>query len=387
TGCIATQDGGFLITGYTGSSDSDIPYHYGVSAFYDALIFKTDSAGNIQWLKVIGGSSPDHAANPLEIDSGRYFILLASSSNDYDFEGIGVDDSFKMLFCELNASGEIVYQNYYTPDKELKTYLSKSMLYDGKVMLVNAIAEGSEYIESYGLEDGVIAVLDDSLHFSTIKNFGGSKNDALLRVVADDDGNYYFLGYSFSPDGDLPGNYNDGAYNDYCLMATDHNFNLLWSRNFGGKFNNNKSDVSTLQGNLIVDENYITCFISCVVPDSFPDMDIECGFPSLSSGYRDAWIVRFNLNTVSVQEPPLTPDFFTVFPNPTQNQMTITMNQDISSCYNNYVVLMDMKGRKIAEAEFFYTYSMDVSNLAPGLYTVLVYCNEFLQYKKIVIQH
>lgn len=218
------------------------------------------------------------------------------------------------MYFEIDISGNINQKSYYSGDNEIRGYISASKIHDGKVLLVNVVADSSNYVESFGMEDGVIAVLDDSLHFNTIKNFGGSKNDALLRVVADEAGNYYLLGYSYSPDGDLPGNYNDGAYNDYWLMATDHNFNLLWSRNFGGKFNNNKSDVSTLLGNLIVDENYITCFISCVVPDSFPDMDIECGFPSLSSGYTDSWIVRFDLNTVSVQEPSITPDFSQYIP-------------------------------------------------------------------------
>ncbi len=51
-----TPDGGLILLGATNGSDGDVPFHYGDIFALDWLVIKTDSLGNVQWSKDIGGT-------------------------------------------------------------------------------------------------------------------------------------------------------------------------------------------------------------------------------------------------------------------------------------------------------------------------------------------
>lgn len=69
---IPTQDGGFLITGQSSGVGGDIPLNYTADGLtHDAIVIKTDSAGNIIWLKILGGTGDDNVmGDALEIERG-----------------------------------------------------------------------------------------------------------------------------------------------------------------------------------------------------------------------------------------------------------------------------------------------------------------------------
>src|SRR5689334_10878334 len=61
---IQTHDGGFMITGWTLSSDGDvIGFHNGGS---NVWLVKTDSAGNILWNKCYGGMAGGEMGNSIK---------------------------------------------------------------------------------------------------------------------------------------------------------------------------------------------------------------------------------------------------------------------------------------------------------------------------------
>jgi hypothetical protein len=67
-----TQDGGFIITGYT-ESFSARPQ--------DVVLIKTDSLGNIDWAKAHGGISMDYGRSIILTQDGGYIILGYTSLN------------------------------------------------------------------------------------------------------------------------------------------------------------------------------------------------------------------------------------------------------------------------------------------------------------------
>lgn len=75
-----------------------------------------------------------------------------------------------------------------------------------------------------------ISILPPTVEWS--KNYGGSDNevigDGILQTM---DGGYIYVGYSFSSDGDVPGNY---GINDYWVVKLDVNGNTQWRKNIGG---------------------------------------------------------------------------------------------------------------------------------------------------------
>lgn len=81
TSIHATTDGGYIVTGYTSSNDGDVTGHQGL---YDYWVFKIDAVGNIVWQKTFGGSSHD---SPSSIDlttDGGFVVAGYSSSTDGD---------------------------------------------------------------------------------------------------------------------------------------------------------------------------------------------------------------------------------------------------------------------------------------------------------------
>lgn len=88
-----TNDGGYVIAGYTNS--------YGFGSF-DVYIVKIDKNGNIEWTRVIGGDKDDRANDIAQTDDGGY--LIAGTTYSY---GGGYSDIY---IIKLNNLGEIMWE-------------------------------------------------------------------------------------------------------------------------------------------------------------------------------------------------------------------------------------------------------------------------------------
>ena len=71
TRMIKTSDEGFLAVGYSKSNDGDIGSNAGDE---DAIAFKLDSEGETIWSTVIGGNKRDEARDVVELADGSYLI-------------------------------------------------------------------------------------------------------------------------------------------------------------------------------------------------------------------------------------------------------------------------------------------------------------------------
>lgn len=78
-----TQDDGFLITGSSRSTDGDVSENKGQN---DAWALKTDSSGNIQWEKSIGGTNIDFAYSIVELNNRSVIVVGDTTSDDEDIE-------------------------------------------------------------------------------------------------------------------------------------------------------------------------------------------------------------------------------------------------------------------------------------------------------------
>ena len=87
-----TQDGGFLLSGSSRSSDLDVLKNQGQN---DAWILKVDANGNLIWQTTIGGSEIDFAYDAVQLNSGEVIGVGESNSSDGDFtENKGFTDAF-----------------------------------------------------------------------------------------------------------------------------------------------------------------------------------------------------------------------------------------------------------------------------------------------------
>lgn len=103
-----TGDGGYVVAGHTFSSDVDISKHNGES---DVWLVKTDSTGNLVWEKTYGGALFDAAQAVSASKDGGYIIVGNSKSRDIDVtENAGEND---MWVFKTDRNGEIVWQKTF----------------------------------------------------------------------------------------------------------------------------------------------------------------------------------------------------------------------------------------------------------------------------------
>ncbi|MBL0073566.1 MAG: T9SS type A sorting domain-containing protein [Bacteroidetes bacterium] len=104
--CIQTSDGGYIMTGYTFSSDIDVTGFQGVS---DIFVVKVTTLGAIEWTKTYGGSQTDRASRISQTTDGGYIIAGLSNSADGDVTGYqgGFGDSWMI---KINNIGTIEWQ-------------------------------------------------------------------------------------------------------------------------------------------------------------------------------------------------------------------------------------------------------------------------------------
>jgi len=99
-----TEDGGYVIAGFSESSNGDLMNNNG---FSDYWILKLDVLGNIEWEKNYGGSKVEQALSIEQTNDGGYIVSGFSNSSDRDVENnLG---SFDFWIVKLEAPACPIY--------------------------------------------------------------------------------------------------------------------------------------------------------------------------------------------------------------------------------------------------------------------------------------
>lgn len=81
TSIIASLDGGYVISGYTFSTNGHITNNNGENDYW---IIKVDGSGELLWQRTMGGAAIDNAHDLVETSDGGYVVVGLSSSDDGD---------------------------------------------------------------------------------------------------------------------------------------------------------------------------------------------------------------------------------------------------------------------------------------------------------------
>lgn len=142
------RDGGYIVAGATSSNNGDITGNHG---FSDYWIVKLGNAGDIQWQKAIGGSGSEFAYSIMPASDGGYIISGYSGSNDGDatvHQGFGDYWIVKLVgiltpVTTISSNGNIGLQISPNPSENMINVSGKKIkcliVYDinGKVMIKN----------------------------------------------------------------------------------------------------------------------------------------------------------------------------------------------------------------------------------------------------------
>ena len=103
-----TSDGGFIVVGYSDSSNGDVSGNNGSQDFW---ILKLEENGDIQWDTALGGTEYERANAVIETSDGGFVIAGRSSSSNYDVDDNYGSDDFWVV--KLNSNGAPLWKNNY----------------------------------------------------------------------------------------------------------------------------------------------------------------------------------------------------------------------------------------------------------------------------------
>ncbi|HEY6064447.1 MAG TPA: T9SS type A sorting domain-containing protein, partial [Chitinophagaceae bacterium] len=205
-----TPDGGYIVYGYTRSSNGDVTGFHGG---YDYWVIKLNSTGNLQWQKALGGSNIDNPTSISLTNDGGYIMTGASNSTDGDVTGNhGNDDAWVV---KMDINGNIQWKKCFG-GPGVDPGMDIQQLSDGKyIMLCHSTSSSGDASSNHGQWDYWFLQMDINGVILWEKSYGGSLNDIALAAQKTTDNGYVLFGYSKSNDGDVSNNH---GVEDYWVV-------------------------------------------------------------------------------------------------------------------------------------------------------------------------
>ncbi len=276
---VATSDGGFVVLGYTQSSDGDITNKNNDS--FDYWLLKFDQNANLLWNKTYGGSSDDRGRDIIQMSDGGFAILGYSASSDGNTStNNGLRDFW---LAKTDAQGNLLWQKSYgfSGSDEGITLIETS---DNHLMIAGVLdvtasgGSGNSGRNSNKHAGGDYWALKVDLAGGVVwsRYYGGSFTDTPFGIVQTTSGEFLFVGSSDSNDVDISGN--KGSY-DFWLVKANSRGNLAWEKSYGGtEIDEARGIIPSQDGNFLI-----------VGDTRSNDIDV-----SKNNGAADVWLIKIS---------------------------------------------------------------------------------------------
>lgn len=202
-----TDDGGYIMAGYTGSYAGD---DLGVLAVW---LVKYDEEGNVEWSKAYGGEGDDRAFDVEVANDGGFLVAGYSDSfNDND------EHDFYLLKTDEDGNKE--WSNVYGGPQESRAYSVYPTNDGGYIMTGRSESFGPE-----GDDNVFLVKTDEDGDMEWSRAYGGDEEDRSYSVIQTHDDDFVIAGRSES--------YSEVAY-DILVLRVQNDGTLDWSRTYGG---------------------------------------------------------------------------------------------------------------------------------------------------------
>ncbi len=197
---LQSNDGGFIVTGYSESDDFDITDGRGT---YDYWVLKLSASGDLLWQKSFGGTGIDQSRAIIKTDDNAYIVVGNSFSDDVDINNNLGSSDFWLI--KISDEGNIIWKhNYGGSDFDYATNIRSSV--DGYVVCGYSKSNNHDLSINYGDNDFWVMKIDESGNLIWQKNFGGSGLDLAHDVIETTTGHIYVVGETESNDYDITEN-------------------------------------------------------------------------------------------------------------------------------------------------------------------------------------
>lgn len=232
---LLTDDGGFILGGGSYSNNHDVSGNHGDQDFW---VFKTDNAGNLLWQQSSGGSGNDVCYSLAKDNTGNIYACGTTNSSDGNINI--AHGNYDIWVLKYNSSGTVLWNKTYG-GSNYET--AQSLLIDSRQnILIGGYTRSvdDDVTSNYGYGDSWVINLDNNGNLLEENNFGGSGGDNLFSILETADGGYLLTSGSTSTDIDITNRY---GQEDFWLCKTDASLNIEWSQNYGGSGNDRPVNV------------------------------------------------------------------------------------------------------------------------------------------------
>ena len=194
-GVVKSHDGGFIMTGFSESDDSDISNTKGS---YDFWLVKVNGDGDFVWERSFGGSGIDVSYDIESTDDGAYVVVGHSLSTDKDVsENHGESDAWLIKVAE---DGELIWERTYG-GSAFDSANSVKLTSDGGFLIAgNSRSSDQDLDNNMGENDMWILKTDPNGILEWQISVGGSGIDMGLDALEHAPDSYILVGESGSPD-------------------------------------------------------------------------------------------------------------------------------------------------------------------------------------------
>ena len=196
-----TTDDGYIVAGSSSSTDGDVTSNHG---FNDYWVVKLDSIGIIVWQKTLGGSSWDVATSIQQTTDGGYIVTGFSSSSNGDITSYHGGRDYWVV--KLDSTGTTVWQKSLGGSGSDEARSIQQTTDGGYIIAGNSNSTDGNLTGNHGNYDCWVVKLSNVGVVEWQKSLGGSGDDGGNSIQQSTDGGYVVAGYTNSTDGDIIGN-------------------------------------------------------------------------------------------------------------------------------------------------------------------------------------
>ena len=230
-----TTDGGYIVVGGTNSTDGDITVNHGGN---DIWVVKLTATGTITWQKSLGGSADDYGSSIQQTADGGYIVGGYSNSTDGDVTGVhgglGYNDYWVV---KLDSSGTLVWQKSLGGTYDDYSTGIQQTTDGGYIVVGGSTSNDGDVTGHHGpantAYDFWVVKLDSVGTIVWQKSLGGTDYDVSSGVQQTTDGGYIVAGDSVSNDGDVTGHHGVGSY-DIWIVRLNSTGDIWWQESLGG---------------------------------------------------------------------------------------------------------------------------------------------------------
>lgn len=353
-----TSDGGYIVAGWTSSNDGDVTGYHGN---WDFWIVKLNSLGTIQWQKALGGSSTEIAHSIHQTTDGGYIVAGYSHSNNGDVSGNYGGADYWVV--KLNNLGAIQWQQILGGSASDIASSIQQTADGGYIVAGTTTSNDGDVTGNHGYEDAWVVKLDATGAKLWQKTLGGTLFDFATDIQQTNDGGYIVAGYSNSSDNDVIGA--QGGY-DYWIVKLNASGTIQWQKPMGGNFSDKLISIQKT-----TDNGY-------VVAGNTSSID---GNITGNHGRYDLWVVKLAADP-SLDTNIFVQSNFSIYPNPVKDILTIINSSNISF---DRMTITDLVGKKIIEQNG-NSNQINVAQLPQGIYLLQITSNGKKSINKFIKQ-